>query len=119
MVSGQEQCDNTSINHMEVKSVNKAEGHKLVAECRACGMTAKAWCEIEGIPYHQYVSWATKLNRQEKQDQPKQWVEITLANSDGSTDEIKLNCGKWSICVKAGFNPLLLADILKIVNGVC
>ena len=36
----------------------------LVTECRASGMTAKAWCEAKGIQYQRYVTRATKLNRE-------------------------------------------------------
>jgi hypothetical protein len=104
---------------MEVQGMDKTERQLLVAECRASGMTAKAWCEIKGIPYRQYIGWATKQNREEKQNQPQQWVEITLAPKEPSADEIKLNCGKWTICVGVGFNPTLLADVLKVVAAVC
>lgn len=104
---------------MEVSTMDPNERQRLVAECRASGMTAKAWCEIKGITYRQYVNWATKLNRQEKQKQPQQWIGIKLANPEDSVDEVKLKCGKWTIFVRAGFNPALLADILNIVDGVC
>ncbi len=98
--------------------MDKNEQQRLVAECRASGMTAKAWCEIQGIPYRQYVNWAIKVNRQVKQNK-QQWVEIAPDKSDSPVDDVKLNCGKWSICVRAGFNPALLADIIKIVDGIC
>jgi len=99
--------------------VDKTERRKLVEECRASGVTAKAWCEIKGIEYRQYVSWATKVNREEKQNQPQQWAEITMAKKERSAGEIKLACGKWTIYVGDGFNPLLLADILRVVDGAC
>lgn len=90
----------------------------LVAECRASGMTAKAWCETKGIKYQRYVTWASKLNREE-QHEPQRWADVTIAKEENTTSEIRLNCGKWTICVEAGFNPSLLADILKVVDSVC
>ncbi|MHB1406847.1 MAG: IS66 family insertion sequence element accessory protein TnpA [Desulfitobacteriaceae bacterium] len=98
--------------------MNKQEQQTLVAECRTSGMTAKAWCEAKGIEYQRYVTWATKVNREEQQE-PQQWAEFTMKNQEHDTSEIRLNCGKWTICVEAGFSPALLADILRVVDGVC
>lgn len=98
--------------------MNKSEQQALVAECRASGMTAKAWCEAKGIEYRRYVAWATKLNREE-QHKPPQWADVTMTKSDDSAGEIRLKCGKWTICVGTGFSPALLADVLKVVDDVC
>ena len=44
--------------------MNIQEIHSLVAECRASGMTAKAWCEAKGnngMPlYRQEKDWANQ-----------------------------------------------------------
>ncbi|WP_066640121.1 IS66 family insertion sequence element accessory protein TnpA [Desulfolucanica intricata] len=95
------------------------EKQALVAECRASGMTAKAWCELKGIKYSRYCGWATTLNRKCHQDEPQQWADVTVAKAEYAKGEIKLNCGKLTISVEPGFNPTLLADILKVVNAVC
>lgn len=90
----------------------------LVSECRASGMSAKAWCEAKGIKYSRYTAWATKLNR-ECQQELQQWADVTMAKEERFTGEVKLNCGKWTICVEPGFSPSLLAEVLKVVNSVC
>ncbi|MDO0824399.1 IS66 family insertion sequence element accessory protein TnpA [Desulfosporosinus nitroreducens] len=97
---------------------NREQRAALVAECRASGMTAKAWCEAKDIKYQRYVNWASKLNR-EGQHEPQQWADVTIAKEEHATSEIRLNCGKWTIFVATGFNPSLLADILKVVDSVC
>lgn len=98
--------------------MTKQERQALVAECRASGMTAKAWCETKGIEYRKYLGWATRMNR-EGQHQVQQWADVTMAKEASSTNEIKLNCGKWTIHVEPGFNPVVLADILRVVDSVC
>jgi len=92
----------------------------LVLECRASGMTAKAWCEAKGIKYHRYLTWATKLNR-EGQHVPQQWADVTVVTEDhrSTSEKIKLHCGRWTICVETGFSPALLSDVLKVVDSVC
>ena len=98
--------------------MNKIEQHAQVTECRASGMKAKAWCEAKGIEYRQYLNWATKLNR-ESRPEPQQWARVTMTKEEFSTSEIKLHCGKWTLCLETGFNPTLLADILKVMGTVC
>lgn len=90
----------------------------LVVECRASGMTAKAWCEGKGIEYRQYLTWATRLNR-ESQPGPQLWADVTITKDECAISEIRLNCGKWTICVGTGFSPALLADVLRVVDDVC
>lgn len=98
--------------------MDKQEMQALVAECRASGMTAKAWCEAKGIKYSSYVSWASKVNREE-QHKPRKWADVTMVKEERDWSEIRLNCGKWTICVEPGFSPALLAEILKVVNVIC
>ena len=98
--------------------LNKIEQHALVTECRSSGMKAKAWCEAKGIEYRQYLNWATKLNK-ESQSEPQQWAHVTMTKEECSTNEIRLHCGKWTICLETGFSPALLSDILKVVDAVC
>lgn len=99
--------------------MTKTERLALVKECRASGITATAWCEARGIQYRQYVAWATKLNREENQNQPQQWADVTLAKEESSTNEIRLSSGKWTIFVGTGFSPALLADVIRVVEGKC
>jgi len=98
--------------------VNKKEQQALVTECRASGMKAKAWCEAKGIEYRRYLTWATKVNR-ECQPKPQQWANVTMTKEERATSEIRLNCGKWTICVGTDFSPALLADVLRVVDVVC
>lgn len=104
---------------MEVCVVDKKERERLVLECRASGMTAKAWCEEKGIKYRSYIDWATALNKESQQEEPQQWAKVANLKEEHSSSEIKLNCGKWTICVGAGFSPTLLSDVLRVVDGVC
>ena len=91
----------------------------LVAECRASGMTAREWCRQQGIKYSQYCGWATRVNREERQGESLEWANVTLNKENNSSGEIKIHCGNLTINVEPGFNPTLLADILKVVHALC
>lgn len=99
--------------------MHKAERQALIQECRTSGMTAKAWCEAKGIPYRQYIAWATKQNREETQGQEQQWVKVSLPREEPATEEIKLRCGKWTVSLGSGFSPSMLAEVLRAVDALC
>ncbi|MGI1660593.1 MAG: IS66 family insertion sequence element accessory protein TnpA [Desulfitobacterium sp.] len=101
------------------------EKRALVEECRQSNLTAKEWCESRGIKYRSYIDWASRVN---KEDQavtlvPMQWADVTSITKnqekEKETAEVKLICGKWTIAVESGFSPALLAEVLKVVDGVC
>ena len=99
--------------------MKKEEREALVAECRASGMSAREWCRLKGIKYTQYCSWATRVNREARQDEQQQWADVTVTKEKYSNNEIKLHYGNLTICVEPGFNPTLLLDILKVVHALC
>lgn len=99
--------------------MKKVEQRALVAECRASGMTAKEWCEANCIEYRLYLSWASKINREGSESQPRQWADITILKEETAMSEIRLSCGKWTICVENGFSAALLSDVIKVIDTVC
>lgn len=101
--------------------MDRREKAILVAECRASGMTAKAWCELKGIKYRYYVECASRINKERILGSPEdcQWADVTLPKEDRVPSVVKLLCGKWTICIESGFNPALLSEVLKVMDGLC
>jgi|BioPla2DNA2_1021312.scaffolds.fasta_scaffold186599_2 hypothetical protein len=102
--------------------MRKTDWREKVSECRASGLSATDWCKEHGIKYSLYVNWATRYNREKRSPEPQpQWAEVTSYKYDErqDTQEIKLQCGKWTIAVSNGVNPALLLEVLKAVNVVC
>jgi len=64
------------------------------------------------------LAWATKVNREEQQVS-QQWAEVMIKKEGNNQGEVRLNCGKWTICVEPGFSPALLSDILRVVDALC
>ena len=102
--------------------MDRNEKQKLIEECRSSGMTAKAWCEEKGIGYRKYVGWASQINKSEKASEKQRWVALELrkgTESEHRLNEIRLECGRWKISIGSGFDPGLLADVLRAVSAVC
>ncbi|WP_434510603.1 IS66 family insertion sequence element accessory protein TnpA [Desulfitobacterium sp. AusDCA] len=101
--------------------MDRSEKEALVAECRASGMTAKAWCELKGIKYRYYVECASRINKEHPlhSSEDCQWADVTFPKTDRVSREVKLLCGKWTICVETGFSPALLSEVLKVMDSLC
>ena len=103
--------------------MSKEEKYILIEECRSSGMSAKAWCAAKGINYRHYVRWASWYNTAAKTERTvPRWAALEvekMQETETITNEIRLECGKWRICVGNGFNPGLLAEILRAVDTVC
>jgi len=56
--------------------MTKEEKEAIVAECRASGMTAKEWCQLKGIEYRKYCTWATRVNRKARKNEQGRWAKI-------------------------------------------
>jgi len=56
------------------------------------------------------------VNRDTKQGETPQWVNVTLLQEDDYHNEIKITCGKFNIFVGLDFNPTLLGEVLKVVS---
>lgn len=100
----------------------KAEWQRLIEECRASDMTAKAWCIKKGILYKNYVRWASKLNREGKPKNKQQWAALEIPKvplGSPNVTEIRMECGRWKIVVGNGFDFNLLVEVMKAVNEIC
>ena len=92
-----------------------------VALYRTSGLTQTKWCEINEISVHQLKYWLKKLdNPHSTQESDNKWISVALEETDEQLNEaIQIKVGSVSIEVKPGFNPSLLADVVKDLNSVC
>jgi len=90
---------------------------ELVSECKASGKPAKTWCQEHNISYYTYRGW---LRRPEAETVDAQkFVKVELQEHSMPAEEIKLNCGKWTISVGRGFDAEQLLEVLRAVSRVC
>lgn len=96
----------------------------LIDEWRNSGMTKKGWCSANNQSIHKFRYWHDKFESEKK---APQWVEvpmnnmiqtqplpITIDNRSGSSITVKIN--QVSIEVNTGFDPELLADVVRALS---
>ena len=109
----------------------RSDWRELARSCIESGMTVYAWCKANGVPYTTCKKWIARLG-EEKSAVPaagsvvwgrvetSEQADIALKNRfpvDGPA--IKLNFGEWSIELKQGFDPVLLKQVMKVVEIQC
>ncbi len=87
---------------------------------KSSGLTRKVYCEQNGIKLSTLDYWCQKLSHLEKGNKPNGigWIPLQI-REDGPSSGIDLRVGRITIVVKRGFDPSLLADVLRTVNTLC
>jgi len=91
-----------------------------IADYKASGLTQIKWCEENNLKLHQFKYWFYKIEKKKTSVPKSNWVSVTLDESNQDIREtLKIKIGQASIEVKSGFNPSLLADVIKVLKTVC
>lgn len=96
------------------------EWEQRIAAYKASGLTQTKWCEKNSLKIHQFKYWLYKIEKKNTSATKSNWVSVTLDEGMYDTDEtLEIKVGQASINVKHGFNPSLLADVIKVLKTVC
>jgi hypothetical protein len=97
------------------------EWERRIALYKTSGLTQSKWCEINEISIHQLKYWLYKIDSSDSsQKSNNKWIPIALEESDEQQNEtLNIKVGSASIEVKPGFNPKLLAEVVKALKSVC
>lgn len=90
---------------------------KQVESYRNSGMTARVWCEENQVSIHTLKYWIQKLNRQEKVHHNPKWV--SLVQEQTLSYSITIHIGSAALEVNSGFDPQLLAQVIKVLQATC
>jgi len=96
-----------------------------IKECRQSGLSVKAWCLQKGLKnsaYYYRVKRFKILEQQETADNTFAKVVMLSENKSISQEtrpskaEFSLSFGNYSIGIPNGFNPITLAEIVKVLQ---
>jgi len=99
-----------------VKNELYEEWEKRMAEFRASGQSATAWCAAHEINLQRFRYWARKFQVRPQTESTKsvQWLSVKLDESPVSEGtSMNVQVGEASIEVRPGFNPILLKQIVQ------
>ncbi|OLN28666.1 IS66 family insertion sequence element accessory protein TnpA [Desulfosporosinus metallidurans] len=96
-----------------------------IEEYRQSGLSVKAWCQQNGLKNTAYHYWVKKLKILEQQEAgDNTFAEVVLLpeNKNNAKEtwpikaEFSLSFGDYSIGIPDGFNPITLAELVKVLR---
>lgn len=98
-----------------------------IEECCQSGLSIQAWCVQYGLKKTAYHYWARKFKLQEQQNaEDNTFAEVVLTpKSENSAKEtaahkaeLSLSFGDYYIGIPDGFNPVTLAEMVKVLRNL-
>lgn len=94
---------------------------QIVSECKASGLSARKWCEVNNVKITTYQYWHNKIRKQKEKQRDLVWTEISLDQESfpiGSS-KITIRYGGFSLEIEKDSDMGLLAEILKAMSSLC
>ena len=105
----------------------------LARSCQESGLSVNGWSKKNNIPTTTCRQWLVRLKKEEQTLQSSEhdielrvWGKVDLEQSGRTStshdllpSSIRLSYHDWSIEVKESFDPILLSQIIKVVDMIC
>lgn len=92
----------------------QADWSELIKDYQASGLSAAAWCRENNLKPHQ-LHYRLDKAKGKKKAAPK-WLPLESAKPE--TESIKIKIGPATIEVNPGFNPSLLAAVVRTLQSI-
>ena len=89
---------------------------------KTSGLTRKAYCRKHRLNIHQMDYWRKRLKEAPAvSNPPKQddFIQVQVKEDIPADSCIKLHVGQVSVEVSAGFDPVHLKNILRVLGATC
>jgi hypothetical protein len=87
-----------------------------IAEFKASGQSATVWCANNNLKIHQLRYWLRKFKAAEKTTfSSSQWLSVEVGEAPSDSDTLAIKVGKVTIEVRPGFDPQLLAKVVRTI----
>lgn len=103
------------------KSELRMEWEQRIANFLSSGQSASKWCAVNEVSIHQFWYWKKRLKTTQDsvEDSPK-WLSLEMDNSiENPKSRLVVRVGQASVEVEPGFDPKLLADVVRTLQSVC
>jgi transposase-like protein len=95
-----------------------------ISDYRASGERVAQWCERHQVTQHQLYYWMRKL-RDTGEQQPAsttgpKWVSLPVEScANEETAPIRITVGTIAVEVRPGFDPAVLASVVRTLKALC
>lgn len=102
----------------------REEWRRRIADFQASGQSGAAWCAAQGIKPHLLYYWAKRLTPPAVAAVTEaQWLPVKVSDVIDSQSVagkgLDVRIGSATIEVRPGFNPRLLAEVVKVLATLC
>ncbi|WP_243293167.1 IS66 family insertion sequence element accessory protein TnpB [Bacillus sp. FJAT-47783] len=98
----------------------RKEWERRIADYKASGQTQAKWCESNDISIHQFKYWLKKIKDHHNTVKANNlWVPVVIEEPKTKQEvceSLQIKVGSVSIEVTPGFNPSLLAEVIKVLT---
>lgn len=106
------------------KTDYRNEWESRVVSFKSSGMGVTVWCKANDVNKERFKYWLYKQNKRKTEPLAKksnQWIaiETTPITLNKQENMLIVNVGQVSIQIKAGFDAVLLSDVVKALAGSC
>lgn len=101
------------------KEYRMKEWTEKIKEFRASGMTAKAWCETNGINIKTYYYWLHKIRVKICDETKKQAIIPVQIHSHEAAAAITVNLGNISVKISDGTSTETITAVLDVCRRIC
>lgn len=101
--------------------MTRTELHRLwqqrMIDFEKSGQTGKEWCASEEIPLSQFRYWRRQLKRTTATSSTHAWMTVDFEQAQ-KQEMLFVHLGVSKIEVHAGFDPDLLADVVRVLRAL-
>lgn len=97
------------------------EWEQRIANFTSSGQSASKWCEANEISIHQFWYWKKRLKTtQNTFSDSSKWLAFEMDDSiENSKPKLVVKIGQASLEIEHGFDPKLLADVVRTLQSIC
>jgi hypothetical protein len=103
------------------KTELRMEWEQRIAKFLSSGQSASKWCAANEVNIQQFWYWKKRIQptRDSVDDSPK-WVALEMDDSvENPNTRLVVRVGQVTVEVEPGFDPKLLADVVRTLQSVC
>jgi hypothetical protein len=104
------------------KSDLRNEWEHRMADFESSGQSASKWCTANDVNIHQFWYWKKrlKLTQTPVTESATKWLPLEMDDSiEQSKNKLIVRVGQAAVEVNTGFDPNLLADVVKALRTIC
>lgn len=94
-----------------------------ISDYKASGERVAAWCARHQVTPHQLFYWMRKLKKADQQTPAasgSKWVAVSVERTiDNEAAPILVKVGTVAVEVRAGFEPAVLAAVVRTLKTLC